>query len=251
MSGRNRTDSDEQNTLEQRGEKTYGRPDTDHIEPGGHPAGRRGGRWRGLLHLRGLPVPDGQRSAPPDGARQERHDDRPGGHRPGDGGLRRRGAGDERGRGFPGGPQRARPHRRRQRHQTRKEQGRRRHERTRGADPRAGRGQGAAGVHLPAGRGDDGGVRPVLRRIPLRPRRAVRGEDGPGRPPGPGGAGRRRREDRRSAAAPGGRRPAEVPAWGEALRRAAVRAGAERAARAGAAGEERPRPPAADGEAGG
>ena len=24
---------------------------------------------------------DGQRSAPPDGARQERHDDRPGGHR--------------------------------------------------------------------------------------------------------------------------------------------------------------------------
>ena len=126
-----------------------------------------------------------------------------------------------------------------------------RHERTRGADPRAGRGQGAAGVHLPAGRGDDGGVRPVLRRIPLRPRRAVRGEDGHGRPPGPGGAGRRRREDRRSAAAHGGRRPAEVPAWGEALRRAAVRAGAERAARAGAAGEERPRPPAADGEAGG
>ena len=35
-------------------------------------------------------------SAPPDGARQERHDDRPGGHRPGDGGLRRRGTGDER-----------------------------------------------------------------------------------------------------------------------------------------------------------
>ena len=65
------------------------------------------------------------------------------------------------------------------------------------------------------------------------------------------GAGRRRREDRRSAAAPGGRRPFEVPAWGEALRWAAVRAGAERAARAGAAGEERPRPPAADGEAGG
>ena len=58
-------------------------------------------------------------------------------------------------------------------------------------------------------------------------------------------------EDRRSAAAPGGRRPFEVPAWGEALRRAAVRAGAERAARAGAAGEGRPRPPAADGEAGG
>ena len=48
MSGRNRTDSDEQNTLEQRGEKTYGRPDTDHIEPGGHPAGSRGGRRRGL-----------------------------------------------------------------------------------------------------------------------------------------------------------------------------------------------------------
>ena len=47
------------------------------------------------------------------------------------------------------------------------------------------------------------------------------------------------------------RRPFEVPAWGEALRRAAVRAGAERAARAGAAGEERPRPLAADGEAGG
>ena len=65
-------------------------------------------------------------------------------------------------------------------------------------------------VHLPAGRGDDGGVRPVLRRIPLRPRRAVGGEDGPGRPPGPGGA---------------GRRPFEVPAWGEALRRAAVRLG--------------------------
>ena len=125
------------------------------------------------------------------------------------------------------------------------------HERTRGSNPRAGRGQGPAGVHIPADRGDDGGVRPVLRRIPLRPRRAVRGEDGPSRSPGPGGAGRRRREDRRSAAAPGGRRPAEVPAWGEALRRAAVRAGAERAARAGAAGEERPRSPAADGETGG
>ena len=77
------------------------------------------------------------------------------------------------------------------------------HERTRGSDPRAGRGQGPAGVHLPAGRGDDGGVRPVLRRIPLRPRRAVGGEDGDCRPPGPGGAGRRRREDRWSAAAPG------------------------------------------------
>ena len=61
----------------------------------------------------------------------------------------------------------------------------------------------------------------------------------------------RRREDRRPAAAPGGRRSAEVPAWGEALRGAAVRSGAERAARAGAAGKERPRPPAADGEAGG
>ena len=29
--------------------------------------------------------------------------------------------------------------------------------------------RGAAVVHLPADRGDDGGVRPVLRRIPLRP----------------------------------------------------------------------------------
>ena len=48
------------------------------------------------------------------------------------------------------------------------------------------------------------------------------------RPHGPCGDRRGRREDRRSAAAPGGRRPVEVPAWGEALRWAAVRAGAER-----------------------
>ena len=34
------------------------------------------------------------------------------------------------------------------------------------------------------------------------PRRPVRGEDGPGRPPGPGGAGRRRREDRRVGGCP-------------------------------------------------
>ena len=49
---------------------------------------------------------------------------------------------------------------------------------------------------------------------------------------------RRRREDRREAAAAGGRRPAQVPAGCAALRRAAVPAGEERAARAGAAGEE-------------
>ena len=61
------------------------------------------------------------------------------------------------------------------------------HERTRGTDPRAGRGQGSAVVHLPADRGADGGVRPVLRRIPLRPRGTVRGEDGDCRPPRPGG----------------------------------------------------------------
>ena len=32
-------------------ERPYGKPDTDHIEPGGHPAGLGGRRWRGLLHL--------------------------------------------------------------------------------------------------------------------------------------------------------------------------------------------------------
>ncbi len=120
------------------------------------------------------------------GAPQERNDDGPGGHRPGDGGLRRRGAGDERRGGFPGGPQRARPQQQRRRRDVRQlgERKEKSHERTRGSNPRAGRGQGPAVVHLPAGRGDDGGVRPVLRRIPLRPRRAVRGEDGGRRPPG-------------------------------------------------------------------
>ena len=162
-------------------------------------------------------------------AGQERHDDRPGGHRLGHGGLRRRRAGDERRGGIAGGPQRARSHRRRR--LDRRKGGS--YERTRGADPRAGRGQqGAAGVHLPAGRSDDGGVRPVLRRIPLRPLRPVRGEDGAGRPPGSGGDRRRGRADRRQAVASGGRRPFEVSAGGAALRRAGVRAGAERAARA-------------------
>ena len=46
-------------------------------------------------------------------------------------------------------------------------------ERTRGTDPRAGRGQGAAVVHVPADRCDDRGVRAVLRRVPLR-RQSVR-----------------------------------------------------------------------------
>ena len=32
-------------------ERPYGKPDTDHIEPGGHPAGFGGRRRRGLLHL--------------------------------------------------------------------------------------------------------------------------------------------------------------------------------------------------------
>ena len=44
------------------------------------------------------------------------------------------------------------------------------------------------------------------------------------------------------------RRPAEVPAGGESLRRAGVPAGESGAARAGAAGQERPRPPEPDGE---
>ena len=80
------------------------------------------------------------------------------------------------------------------------------------------------------------------------PRRPLRGAHGPGRRPravwgGDGGG-----EDRRSAAAPGGRRPAEVPAGGAGLRRAGCPAGAGRAARAGAAGQERPRPAEPDGE---
>ena len=54
-------------------------------------------------------------------------------------------------------------------------------------------------------------------------------------------------QDRGSAAAPGGRRPAQVPAGGQALRRAGVPAGEDRGARAGTAGQERPGPPAADG----
>ena len=39
-----------------REEKTNGRPDSDHIEPGGNPAGHRGGGGRRLLHLRRVPI---------------------------------------------------------------------------------------------------------------------------------------------------------------------------------------------------
>ena len=86
------------------------------------------------------------------------------------------------------------------------------YERTRSTHPRAGGGPGAALVHLPTDSGDDGGVRFVLRRVPVRPRGAVGGEDGAGRPVRPlrnchGGG-----KDRRSAAAAGGRRPVEIPA---------------------------------------
>ena len=52
------------------------------------------------------------------------------------------------------------------------------HERTRGTDSRSGRGPGAAGIHLPADRGGGGGVRHLIRRIPLRPGRPVRGAHG-------------------------------------------------------------------------
>ena len=112
------------------------------------------------------------------------------------------------------------------------------HERTRGTHPRTGGGPGAALVHLPADSGDDGGVRPLLRRVPVRPRGAVGGADGDGRRlrllrhrHGSG-------EDRRSAAAAGGRRPAEVPAGTKVLRGACVPAGAKRGSRAGAAGQQ-------------
>ena len=91
-------------------------------------------------------------------------------------------------------------------------------------------------------------MRPVLRGLPLRPRRPVRGAHGPGRPLRAGWRGDGGGQDRRSAAAPGGRRPAEVPAGGAALRRADRPAGAKRAARAGTAGEDRPRLPAAHGQ---
>ena len=74
-----------------------------------------------------------------------------------------------------------------------------------------------------------------VRMAPGRRLRTLRRSDGRG-------------EDWRSAAAPGGRRPAEVPAGGAGLRRADRPAGEERAARAGAAGEERPRPAEPDGE---
>ena len=47
------------------------------------------------------------------------------------------------------------------------------HERTRSTHPRGGGGPGAALVHLSADSGDGGGMRPLLRRIPLRPRGAV------------------------------------------------------------------------------
>ena len=55
------------------------------------------------------------------------------------------------------------------------------HERTRGTDSRPGRGPGAIGVDFSADRGGDGGVRHLLRRIPLRPHRPLRGAHGPGR----------------------------------------------------------------------
>ena len=122
------------------------------------------------------------------------------------------------------------------------------HERTRGPNSRPGRGQGAIGVDLSAGRGGDGGVRHLLRRIPLRPRRPLRGAHGPGRRLRTLRRSDGRGEDWRSAAAPGGRRPAEVPAGGAALRRAGVPAGESGGARAGAAGQERPRPAEPDGE---
>ena len=51
-----------------------------------------------------------------------------------------------------------------------------------------------------------------------------------------------------SAAAPGGRRPAQVPAGSPALRRIGFPAGSRRAARPAAAGEDRPRPPTPDGQ---
>ena len=167
----------------------------------------------------------------PDGARQERNDDGPGGRRPGPGRLRHRRAGGQRRGGFARGPQPARPghpharfHRRRI---GRRERGER-HERSRGAHARPGRGPGAAGVHLPAGGGDGGGVRNRLRRVPLRPRRPLRGEDGDCRHLRTGRTRHGRGEDRREAAAAGGRRPAQVPAGGAALRRAGLPAGENR-----------------------
>ena len=91
-------------------------------------------------------------------------------------------------------------------------------------------------------------MRHLLRRIPLRPRRAVRGAHGDCRRPRTGRRGNDRWEDRRSAAAVGGRRPLEVPAGGARLRRASRPAGARRDPGSPAPGEERPRPPEPDGE---
>ena len=127
-------------------------------------------------------------------------------------------------------------------------EGGRRHERARSTDPRASGGQGPARLHLPAGRGGDGRIRFVLRGLPLRPRRPVRGAHGAGRRPRTGRRGDGGGEDRRPAAAPGGRRPSEVPAGGAGLRRAGRPAGESRDPGSPAPGEERPRPPEPDGE---
>ena len=71
---------------------------------------------------------------------------------------------------------------------------------------------------FPADRGYDGCVRPVLRRVQLRPRRPRGGSDGHSRRPGARGRRGHRGKDWRSAAAIGCRRPAEVLAGGAALR---------------------------------
>ena len=76
----------------------------------------------------------------------------------------------------------------------------------------------------------------------------LRGAHGPGRPLRAGRRGDGGGQDRRPAAAPSGRRPAEVPAGGAALRRADRPDGEGRAARAPAAGEDRTRPHSADGQ---
>ena len=71
-------------------------------------------------------------------------------------------------------------------------------------------------------RGGDGGMGHRIRRISLCLHRPVRGAHGGGRRPRPGAGGNDRAHCGRTAAAPGGRRPAGVPAGGQAQRRPGV-----------------------------
>ena len=88
-------------------------------------------------------------------------------------------------------------------------------------------------VHLPPDRGGGGGVRRVLRRLPLPPLRADGGAAGGWPADRRGGNRPDRGEGGRPGAAIGGRRPAEVQPGGQALRRVPAGNDPERASRPG------------------